>query len=370
MTLDLNLLPDGGMSWLDASGPDSNIVLSTRVRLARNLQGMAFTVRAKQADLDAVLDQVTEAGRQMPILRDAALFRLDQMDRVERQLLHERHMVSRELAGLERSRPVRHAAALLTNGDLAVMINEEDHLRLQSLQSGFGLSRAYAEIERLDSELGARVAVAFHPEFGYLTACPTNAGTGLRASVLIHLPGLVLTKEIAKVLQGLSQVGLTFRGLYGEGSEVVGNFFQLSNQTTLGKSEEELLDHLGKMVQQVVDYEEQARAILQREAPAVIADKVWRAYGLLRYARSLSFEETMNLLSGVRLGVGLNLIPQLSVYTLNKLLIFTQPAHLAQREGRALSDPELPIFRASYVRRLLESDAARRGSGGGDAARH
>jgi protein arginine kinase len=154
-------------------------------------------------------------------------------------------------------------------------------------------------------------------------------------------------------------VGLTFRGLYGEGSEVVGNFFQLSNQTTLGKSEEDLLDHLMKIVRQVIEYEERAREVLQRDAPAVIADKVWRAYGLLRYARSLSFEETMNLLSGVRLGVGLHLIPDLGVYTLNKLLIFTQPAHLAQMEGRPLTDPDLPIVRADYVRRTLEAAAAR-----------
>jgi protein arginine kinase len=241
------------------------------------------------------------------------------------------------------------------------MVNEEDHLRLQVFHSGFALGTAYADLERLDRELGAALPVAFHQEFGYLTACPTNAGTGLRASVLIHLPGLVLTKEIAKVLQGLSQVGLTFRGLYGEGSEVVGNFFQLSNQTTLGKSEEELLDHLGKIVRQVVTYEEQARQVLLRDAPTIIEDKVWRAYALLRYARSLSFEEAMNLLSGVRLGVGLNLIPRLSVYTLNKLLIYTQPAHLAALDVRAPKDQEQRAARAAYVRQVLEDEAARAG---------
>jgi protein arginine kinase len=236
------------------------------------------------------------------------------------------------------------------------MVNEEDHLRLNGLLSGFALEEAYAYLEGADAELGRLLPFAFHPEFGYLTSCPTNAGTGLRASVLIHLPGLVLTKEIGKVLQGLSQVGLTFRGLYGEGSEVVGNFFQLSNQTTLGKSEEELLDHLGKIVRQVIEYEEQAREILLREATTIVADKVWRAYGTLRHARTLTFEETMNLLSGVRLGAGLNLIPGLSVYTLNKLLIFTQPAHLAALEGRATGDPELPTVRATYVRRVLDAE--------------
>ncbi|MFQ5704421.1 MAG: ATP--guanido phosphotransferase [Gemmatimonadales bacterium] len=361
MTIDLSLLKDSGISWLNASGPESQIVLSTRVRLARNLQGLPFSIRAQRGDLESVLDQVVSAGRDSGILDDATLFRLGELDQLERQLLHERHLVSKELAGLLAGSPgPRHAAALYTDGELGIMVNEEDHLRLQSLRSGFSLAPAYEQLERLDTELGARLSFAFHTEFGYLTSCPTNAGTGLRASVLVHLPGLVLTKEIAKVLQGLSQVGLTFRGLYGEGSEVVGNFFQLSNQTTLGKSEEELLDHLGQIVRQVVAYETQAREVLQRDAQGVIADKVWRAYGLLRYARSLSFEEMMNLLSGVRLGVGLNLIEDLSVYTLNKLLVFTQPAHLTSTQGRNLSDAELAVLRANHVRHELESDAARR----------
>ncbi len=357
--LDLNLLPDGGISWLDASGPDGNIVLSTRVRLARNIADRRFTVRSDSGECEMVLEEVEAASKASGQLQDASLIRVDRLESVERQLLHERHLISRELAGLEGKGEVRSGAALLTNGTVGMMVNEEDHIRLQCLKSGFALSDAYADLERLDADLGGRLGFAFHDEFGYLTSCPTNAGTGLRASVLIHLPGLVLTKEIAKVLQGLSQVGLTFRGLYGEGSEVVGNFFQLSNQTTLGKSENELLDHLGDMVQKVIEYEEEARRILERDAPTVIADKVWRAYGLLRYARSLSFEETMNLLSGVRLGVGLNLIPDVSVYTLNKLLIFTQPAHLAQRAGRELGDPELATVRATFTRQLLDADAGR-----------
>ena len=241
----------------------------------------------------------------------------------------------------------------MVRGPAAVMVNEEDHLRLQVMRSGLSVEDGYVQMEALDTGFGRLLPFAFHEEFGYLTACPTNAGTGLRASVLIHLPGLVLTKEISKVLQGLTQVGLTFRGLYGEGSEVVGNFFQLSNQTTLGKSEEELLDHLGKIVRQVVAYEEQARQVLLRDAPTVIEDKVWRAYGLLRYARSLSFDEAMNLLSGVRLGVGLKLIPGLRVSSLNTVMIYSQAAHLEHAAGRRLSDGEEEIHRAAFVRRAL-----------------
>ncbi len=361
--IDFTLLPDGGLGWLDASGPESHLVLSTRVRLARNLRGRPFPVRSGVAEREAVLGEILAAAEATRPLQSGAVFRLDRLGHDERVQLHERHLVSRELAGLEGEQAVRPAAALVSAGPVGVMVNEEDHLRLQGLVSGLALEAAYREVDRLDTELGQRLPYAFHPEFGYLTSCPTNVGTGLRASVLIHLPGLVLTKEITKVLQGLGQVGLTFRGLYGEGSEVVGNLFQLSNQTTLGRTERELLDHLGKMVRQVIAYEEEARAVLLRDAPSVIEDKVWRAYGLLRHARSLSFEEAMNLLSGVRLGVGTGLIREMGLYALNKLLIHTQPAHLAAQAGLALGDAELPRRRAAYVRGVLAEEAGRRGGG-------
>ena len=227
---------------------------------------------------------------------------------------------------------------------------------LQKRVEGLRIREAWRMVDRIDEELGRELPYAYHPEFGFLTSCPTNVGSGLRASVFMHLPGLVLTKEIAKVLQGLGQVGLTFRGLYGEGSEVVGNFFQVSNQTTLGKTEEDLVDHLDKVVRQVIQYEVQARQVLLRDARGVTEDKIWRAYGLLRYARSLSFEELMNLLSGVRLGLSLKLLPGLRVYTLNKMVIFTQPAHLEQAAGRELPSSESDTHRAAYVRRVLASE--------------
>ena len=357
--IDLTLIPDGGIGWLDASGPESHIVLSSRVRLARNIVGREFPPRTSSGNREEVLLMLGEAGRGTRTLAQAAMYRLDHLDPLDRQVLHERNLVSKELAGLERGQQVKPAAAVLTTGQLGMMINEEDHCRLQALQSGLAISEAFRNLERLDADLGQRVNFAFHPQFGYLTSCPTNAGTGLRASVLVHLPGLVLTKEISRVLQGLTQVGLTYRGLYGEGSEVVGNLFQLSNQTTLGKSENELLDQLIGVVRQVIGYEEQARRQLETDAPVVVADKVWRAYGILRHARSLSFEEGMNLLSGVRLGVGLGLITGVGTYTLNKLLIFTQPGHLAASETRDLKDPELNQIRASFVREMLDADASR-----------
>jgi protein arginine kinase len=360
--IDLSLLPDGGMAWLEASGPGSHLVVSTRVRLARNLEKHRFNTRSDPKEREAVLAEVEAAAASTSGLERAVRFRVDRLELLDRQLLHERHLVSRELAAPETGTRVRPGAGLLVQDRASVMVNEEDHLRLQALRSGFALEATWGHVATLDAELGQRLAFAFHPEFGYLTSCPTNVGTGLRASVLVHLPGLVLTKEINKILQGLTQVGLTFRGLYGEGSEVVGNLFQLSNQTTLGQTERELLDHLGKLVRQVMEYEERARQILLRDATAILEDKVWRAFGLLRYARTLSFEETMNLLSGVRLGVGLGLIPNVGMYTLNKLLVFTQPAHLAAAQGRVLADEEVPVRRAAYVRQLLEAEVGRRGA--------
>ncbi|WP_275829700.1 protein arginine kinase [Roseisolibacter sp. H3M3-2] len=361
MTLDLSLLPDGGVGWLDASGDHADIVLSTRIRLARNVEGYAFTPRARDGERLRVLSQVREAAQHLRPLQAGVLLRVDELPTLDRQLLHERHLVSKELAGFDGPQGVRTGAAVLLGDDVSLMVNEEDHLRLQALRSGFELSETWRAVERLDQDLGGRVPYAFHTEFGFLTACPTNTGTGLRASVLIHLPGLVLTKEIQKVLASLQQMGLTYRGLYGEGSEVVGNFFQISNQTTLGRSEEELIDHLAQVVRRVIEKEEEARRVLLRDAGTVIEDKLWRAYGTLRYARSLTFEEAMNYLSGVRLAVGLKLISGLSVYTLNKLLIFSQPAHLAYLEGRALTEAEAHVARARYVRQALTSEAGSAG---------
>ena len=361
MSLDLSMLPDGGVSWLDASGENADIVLSTRIRLARNLEGFAFTSRARDGERLRVLSQLREATGAVPAMAHSVLVRVDELSLEDRLLLHERHLVSKELAGLDPQHPVRTGAAVFLSGDVGVMVNEEDHLRIQALQSGFEVSEAYAAAERLDREIGRQVPFAFHNEFGYLTACPTNTGTGMRASVLIHLPGLVLTKEIGKVLAGLQQMGLTYRGLYGEGSEVVGNFFQISNQTTLGKSEDDLLDHLMRVVRHVIEREEEARRVLLRDAGYIIEDKLWRAYGTLRYARSLTFDEAMNYLSGVRLAVGLKLMSGLSVYTLNKLLIFSQAAHLAQAEGRSLTESDANLARARYVRQALATESGMNG---------
>ncbi len=345
-----------GLGWLDDAGPDREIVLSTRVRLARNIQGYPFASKASGEERDRLLERSREAIASADSLGDVDLWEMRDLDASDRTLLLERHLVSRELIlGPEGDTPRGAALALSRDRTIGLMVNEEDHLRLQTLRGGFQLVAAWHDVDRLDEELGARLPFAFHHEFGFLTSCPTNVGTGLRASVLIHLPGLVLTKQIQKVLEGMGQLGLTYRGLYGEGSKVVGNFFQVSNQTTLGRTEGDLIEQLEGLVSRVIGYERQARSVLLREAPSVLEDKVWRAYGILSNARSLSFEEMMNLLSGIRLGVSLKLLQTPRVEAISRIMIYAQTAHLERAARRRLDETDADVFRATYVREALSA---------------
>jgi len=342
---------------LDASGPHADIVLSTRVRLARNLQGHRYLSRARDGDRHAVYDRIEGIVGTSALPGGTELLRMEELDVRTRRIFLERRLISRDLLGREDGGEPRPGTALLVcSGDaVSVMVNEEDHLRLQSLMSGLSAMEAWSLVDRLDEGIGRDLLLAYHPEFGYLTSCPTNAGTGLRASALVHLPALVLTKEIARVLEGLDQVGLTRRGLDGEGSDFVGNFFQISNQTTLGKSEEDLVEHFGRTVGAVIEKERNAREVLRGAGPRT-EDLIWRAYGLLRHARLLSYRDLMELLSGVRLGVALGLLPLPGVGLLNRVMIFSQAAHLAEAAGRELSRPERQTHRAEYVRRVLDGE--------------
>lgn len=356
-TADLQAYPDCGLDWLDAGGEDADIVLSTRVRLARNLQGRRFVGHADAAECGAILESYLEAASRSSVLDGALAFQMDHLKPLARKMLLERRLVSKELVdGGREARGGSRVLHLASASSASVMVNEEDHLRMQCLLAGLHIHEAWREVDRLDDELGAELPFAFDSEFGFLTACPTNVGSGMRASVFMHLPGLVLTREIGRVLGGLSEVGLAFRGLYGEGSEVIGNFFQISNERTLGMSEEDLLADLEERVRFVIRCERRAREVLLREARAITEDKVWRAFGLLRHARALEFEELMSLLSGVRLGVSLQLLPAIGVYTLNKLMILTQPAHLEHSAGADLDRPQLEEECATYVRAALAAD--------------
>ena len=350
----LTSLAQGLGRWLDGKGPAADVVLSTRVRLARNLKEVPFTHRAREEQMAMVYSSVVSAVRKTPALVSSTALPMRELTPLDRQFLVERHLISHDLAENGRLRGL----LLVPDESVSAMVNEEDHLRLQSLASGFQLRSAWEAVNTIDDDLGQDLDYAFSDDLGYLTACPTNAGTGMRASVLIHLPSLVLTKQIGRVLQGITQVGLAVRGFYGEGSQIMGNFFQISNQTTLGQSERETVESLERVTRQIIDYEQRARDELLKDARVQIEDKIWRAYGALRHSRVISSSEVINLSSAVRFGVALQMDGLASVQTLNELLIRTQPAHIQLAFGREMEQRERNVVRAEYVRKLLDKNAA------------
>jgi protein arginine kinase len=340
-------------SWLDAKGAYSEIVLSTRIRLARNLSGFNFVHRMKVKELREVLIQVKKVCKESNTLTsngDVVFIDLKELPPLDLEFLVERHLIGVDMASGGKSRGV----VVGDEEKASVMINEEDHLRLQAFVSGLQPTKAYEIVNHLDNELEEQLEYAVSEDLGYLTACPTNTGTGIRGSILIHLPALVLTKEIDKVLRGVTQVGFAVRGLYGEGTEVKGNFFQISNQTTLGRSEEEIVESLERIGKQVIQYEREARDVLMKSARNQIEDKIWRAYGMLKYARVLTSDEFINLSSAVRLGVGIGTIRQVSLQELNLLLIHTQPAHLQKIYDSEMESEERDFRRAEYAREKLK----------------
>ena len=337
--------------WLSGQGPHADLVLSTRIRLARNLHSVPFTHRARDEQLQGVLLSVAGAAQRSRAFENGLLLRMTEMSPIERQILVERHLVSHELGDGVKPRGIMIAA----DESLSLMINEEDHLRLQAMTPGFQLAEAWSRADAADDELDQSLDFAFSEEIGYLTSCPTNAGTGLRASVLIHLPALVLVEEIQKVLKSIMEVGLNVRGLYGEHSEVMGNLFQISNQTTLGRSERESIERLERVTREIIETEERARERMMRDARVQIEDKVWRAYGTLRYCRSIHSREVINLCSAVRLGVALSMPGLCHLRVINELLVLTQPAHLQRLFGGDLSPGERNVYRAQIVRERLAS---------------
>ena len=292
--------------------------------------------------------------------RRAALRRTStQLEKVDRQFLVERQLISREHAEGQGAR----AVAIDRREKFSLMINEEDHLRIQVMQSGLDLQSVWEQINRIDDLIEEKVTYAFHERLGYLTACPTNVGTGMRVSVMLHLPALVITRQIDKVFRSLQKISLAVRGLYGEGSQAMGDFYQISNQITLGRSEAELIQQVGDIVPVIIDYERQAREFLIKESHENLHDRVSRAYGILRTAQTISSEETMHLLSSVRMGVNLGLIRDLEIPTVNELFIHTQPAHLQKLTGGELDTADRNIERARYLRRHLNKENGNGGAG-------
>src|ERR1700690_1760614 len=332
-------------------GPHDRIVMSSRVRLARNLKDATFPGWAKKPEGVKVLEMVRPAVEILPELKDAFSEAMDNLGALEKQILVERHLISREHAAKTAG------SGLVLNRDetFCVMINEEDHLRMQALRPGLQLRQAWSAIDHLDSELEKKLDYAFNNDLGYMTACPTNLGTGIRVSAMLHLPGLVLGEQINPIIQSVNKLGLAVRGLYGEGTEALGNVFQVSNQMTLGESEAAIVERLDKVLSQIIEHEENSRQKLLETKPKVVYNHIGRAYGILANAHSISSKETMNLLSLMRLGVDMGLFPGMERALVDELFILTQPAHLQRQFSDKLSAKERDLIRADMMRERLKN---------------
>ena len=330
-------------------GPHDRIVMSSRVRLARNIRDAAFPGWAKKPERVRVLDLIRPAIEGLPEMKDAFSETMDSLTALDKQILVERHLISREHA----AKSAGSGLALNKDESICVMINEEDHLRMQALRPGLQLKEAWQSIDQIDSVLEKKLPYAFSPALGYLTACPTNLGTGIRVSAMLHLPALVLSEQINQIIQAVNKLGLAVRGLYGEGTEALGNVFQVSNQMTLGETEGEIVERLSKVLAQLIEHEENARGTVLESKPKMIFNHIGRAYGILANAHSISSKETMNLLSLLRLGVDLGLFPGTDRALVDELFLITQPAHLQKSYSEKLSAEERDLLRADMLRERL-----------------
>jgi protein arginine kinase len=335
--------------WLQPGGPQGEIVLSTRVRLARNIAGRPFSSRLKSDERVELEAQLKAAVVKALGAADANWFELTDLSEIDRRCLVERHLISRELAAAEGQRGV----GIDATQRISIMANEEDHIRLQVYSSGLQLEETWRDADRVDDALEGQVAYSFSPKLGYLTACPTNVGTGMRGSVMLHLPALVLTKQIEKVFRAVARLRLAVRGLYGEGTQATGDIYQISNQVSLGHSETEILKTLGSVIPQIIAYEQQARDVLATESPRALDDRIFRSWGILTNARTISSEETLTLLSAVRLGIHLGRLKGIAIAVINELFLQTRPGHIQKIRGAELSESERDIARADFIRKRL-----------------
>ncbi|MEW5758487.1 MAG: protein arginine kinase [Candidatus Omnitrophota bacterium] len=336
--------------WLKGTGPNSDIVISSRIRLARNLENIPFPQWADKKQAQGVLEEVFKASSRVDFLKNTLMLKMADLNNLDKQFLIERHLISREQAMKVDSKGI----VVDQEEIISIMINEEDHLRTQVIRSGFDLFEAWNIINQIDDLLSSKLNFAYSDELGYLTACPTNTGTGMRGSVMLHLPALVITMQINKILSAVSKLGFTTRGLYGEGTQAQGNFFQISNQVSLGQNEEGIIDKLNGLIRQVIEQEEQARKLLINQKKAFLEDRIGRSLGILKSAYIITSQETTELLSWVRLGCDLGIISNLDRVKINELFILIQPAHLQKLEGRILDHGQRDVKRASIIREKLK----------------
>ncbi|MCK5259618.1 MAG: protein arginine kinase [Candidatus Omnitrophica bacterium] len=335
--------------WLKGRGAFSNIVMSSRIRLARNLAEKPFPNKARKKELNEILATVINATENIEFFKKSILLKINELDNVDKQFLIERHLMSHEHAG----NPEGKALIVSEEEVLSVMINEEDHLRLQVMQSGFNLDETWEIANTIDDALSQKLDFAYSLHWGYLTACPTNTGTAMRGSVMLHLPALVMTKQINKVLAAISKLNFASRGFYGEGTQASGNFYQISNQVSMGHAELDVLQNISGLIRQVIEQEEQSRQALLVQNKPMLEDKIFRSYGVLKNAHIISSQETVELLSMVRLGIDLDIVKDVDRNAINELYIMIQPAHLQKIEGKKLSASERDTKRASLIREKI-----------------
>jgi protein arginine kinase len=348
MTLDDLLKQDS--EWMKGTGPKSDVVMSSRTRLARNIDKIPFSHWADDNELEEVLEMAKEAARSANFLKGSLFLSMKDLSDVDRLFLVERHLMSPE-----HTKDVEYKALILDPKEIvSVMVNEEDHLRIQVMQSGLNLREAWTIIDEIDTDLSKKLPFAYSTKLGYMTACPTNVGTGLRGSVMLHLPALVFSGQIERVLQATTKLGLNIRGFYGEGTEASGNLFQVSNQVSLGRTEEEMIENIERIINQIITREESARQSMMTRSKDALVDRVWRAYGTLKSAHIITSKETAALLSAIRLGVDLGVVKDLNRKMVNELFISTQPAHLQKLSGKVLTPEERDIKRADIVRERLK----------------
>ncbi|WP_202081210.1 protein arginine kinase [Caldalkalibacillus salinus] len=351
MSLD-KFIKNAVSDWMKGDGPDSDIVMSSRVRLARNEDTIPFPLIATEDQLQTVVTEVGDVITRSDVtdeLGKLELLRMNQLKGIQKRVLVEKHLISPNLA----EESTAGSVVLSENESVSIMLNEEDHIRIQCLYPGFQLQQAWEKANSIDDWFEANINFAFDEKVGYLTSCPTNVGTGLRASVMMHLPALVMTEQMNRMLPAINQLGLVVRGIYGEGSEALGNIFQISNQITLGRSETEIIEDLANVAKQLIDQERQARNTLAQQSRLRLEDKIYRSYGILSHARTIESKEATQRLSDVRLGIDLGFIKNTSANILNELIVLTQPGFLQQYAGEMLTAEQRDERRAKLIRERL-----------------
>lgn len=340
--------------WFSEEGPEKDFVISTRTRLARNIAAKIFPIKAKERSRREILELVFNVAKNIPLLKDNHFIFLSDLNKLEKEFLVERHLISKDFISKE-----SWCGLIFSNDErLSIMVNEEDHLRIQQIESGADLNNSFEKVNKIDMEFGEKLVYAYSPDYGYLTSCPTNLGTGMRISFLMHLPALFLRNEIRLVLENLSKLGIVARGFYGEGSKFIGDIMQISNSTTLAVKEQEVIEQLLRVVKSLIKTESQAREkLFQNNLRSKTEDLIYRAWGIITNVRSISFLEVINLISKIRLGLYLNMNLETNLKTLNELIFITQPAHIQlQNYGKELTTQQRDILRANLVREKIKGN--------------